>query len=130
MLQVERGTANSNILFLYPPHNKVVGGYTGLNLSVHPSVRPSVDRIVSSRYLPYYLRNHFNIWNHYYIGLEGVSRFRIFLNHKNCIFGGFSIGKIRLILGDGRVLTVPSLILSRLISFLVCRYSLYRRCVA
>ena len=33
---------NICLVFLYPPHNEVVGGYTGFNLSVRPSVRLSV----------------------------------------------------------------------------------------
>ena len=40
------------LMLLYPPHNEVVGGYTGFTPSVRPSVRPSVCPSVRPSRMP------------------------------------------------------------------------------
>ena len=61
-----------------PASTKLIGGYTGITLSVCPSVRPSVypsvDRIVSALYLQQYLSDPFHICTSYQATSEGVSR--------------------------------------------------------
>ena len=68
-------------LLLYPPAStKLIGGYTGITLSVCPSVRlslcPSVDRIVSALYLQEYSSDPFHICTSYQATSEGVSLVR------------------------------------------------------
>ena len=65
--------------FIIPPAStKLKGGYTGITLSVCPSVRPSVcpsvDRIVSALYLQQYSSDPFHICTSYQATSEGVSR--------------------------------------------------------
>ena len=61
-------------LFIIPPAStKLKGGYTGFTLAVCPSVRPSVDRIVSALYLQQYSSDPFHICTSYQATSEGVS---------------------------------------------------------
>ena len=54
---------------IIPPQTKF-GGYTGMSLSVCPSVRPSVclsvDRILCAQLLLYYCTNFFQTWYSYW----------------------------------------------------------------
>ena len=57
--------------FIIPPAStKLIGGYTGITLSVCPSV----DRIVSALYLQQYSSDPFHICTSYQATSEGVSR--------------------------------------------------------
>ena len=61
------------IPLLYPPLNEVEGEYT---------VRPSVDRIVSTLYLLQYLPDPFHIYTSYQATSEGVSRVEFFFQNS------------------------------------------------
>ena len=65
-------------LIIPPASTKLKGGYTGITLSVCPSVRlsvcPFVDRIVSALYLQEYSSDPFHICTSYQATSEGVSR--------------------------------------------------------
>ena len=75
--------------FLYPPpcFNEAERGYTGITLSVCPSVClsicPSVDRIVSVLYLQQYSSDPFYICTSYQATSEGVSRVMPVSKFKN-----------------------------------------------
>ena len=60
-------------LIIPPASTKLIGGYTGITLSVCPSVCPSVDRIVSALYLQEYSSDPFHICTSYQATSEGVS---------------------------------------------------------
>ena len=66
----------SERLYYTPASTKLIGGYTGITLSVCPSV----DRIVSSLYLQQYSSDPFHICTSYQPTSEGVSKkfWRIF----------------------------------------------------
>ena len=64
---------------------KLIGGYTGITLSVRPSVCPSVDRIVSALYLQEYSSDPFHICTSYQATSEGVSRVMPISKFKNLI---------------------------------------------
>ena len=65
-------------MLLYPPHNEVVGGYTGFTPSVRPSVRlsvrPSVPHAVSALYHLQLWMDSFHIRHKWSLQWEGVSR--------------------------------------------------------
>ena len=77
-----------------PASTKLIGGYTGITLSVCPSVRPSVrlsvcpsvDRIVSALYLQQCSSDPFHICTSYQATLEGVSRLMPVSKFKNLKF--------------------------------------------
>ena len=73
-----------------PASTKLIGGYTGITLSVCPSVRlsvcPSVDRIVSALYLQQYSSDPFHICTSYLTTLEGVPRVMPVSKFKNLKF--------------------------------------------
>ena len=79
----------SGVLYasLYPPlphaSTKLKGGYTGITLSVCPSV----DRIVSALYLQQYSSDPFHICTSYQGTSEGVSRGMPVSKFKNFKFG-------------------------------------------
>ena len=59
---------------------KLKGGCTGFNVvhpSVFPSVRPSLDGIMSALYLQQYLLDPFHIYRAYQPTPEGVSRVKV-----------------------------------------------------
>ena len=70
--------SSTNTVIIPPASTKLKGGYTGITLSVCPSVRlsvcPSVDRIVSALYLQQYSSDPFHICTSYQATSEGVSR--------------------------------------------------------
>ena len=68
--------------FLYPRFNEVERGYTGITLSVCPSV----DRVVSALYLQEYSSDPFHIRTSYQATSEGVSRVRPVSKFKNLKF--------------------------------------------
>ena len=64
------------ILFLYPPHNEVVGGvywFHSVRPSVCPSVRPSVPHAVSALYHLQLWMDSFHIRHKWSLPWEGVS---------------------------------------------------------
>ena len=63
-------TALVNSIIIPPASTKLIGGYTGITLSVCPSV----DRIVSALYLQQYSSDPFHICTSYQATWEGVSR--------------------------------------------------------
>ena len=73
------------VTFLYsfytPYFNQVERGYTGYTLSICLSiclsVRPSVDKIVSTLYLPQYLLDPFHIYTSYQTTSEVVSHVKV-----------------------------------------------------
>ena len=73
-----------------PTSTKLKGGYTGITLSVCPSVRPSVcpsvDKIVSALYLQQYSSDPFHICTSYQATKEGVSRVMPVSKFKNLKF--------------------------------------------
>ena len=73
-----------------PASTKLIRGYTGITLSVCPSVRPSVcpsvDRIVSALYLQQYSSDPFYICTSYQATSEGVSRVMPVSKLKNLKF--------------------------------------------
>ena len=72
------GNLATTWLVIPPASTKLIEGYTGITLSVCPSVRlsvcPSVDRIVSALYLQQYSSDPFYICTSYQATSEGVSR--------------------------------------------------------
>ena len=80
-------------IFIPPTSTKLKGGYTGITLSVCPSVRlsvcPSVDKIVSALYLQQYSWDPFHICTSYQATKEGVSRVMPVSKFKNLNFGEF-----------------------------------------
>ena len=77
LLKCVESTIETLLGFLIPPAStKLKGGYTGFTLSiclsVHLSVCPSVDRIVSALYLQQYLSDPFHICTSYQATSEGV----------------------------------------------------------
>ena len=79
------------ILIIPPASTKLIGGYTGITLSVCPSVRlsicPSVDRIVSALYLQEYSLDPFHICTSYQATSEGVLRVMPISKFKNLKLG-------------------------------------------
>ena len=77
-----------------PPLPKLKGGYTGftlsvctsVRLSVHLSISPSVDRILSALYLQQYSLDPFHICTSYQATPEGVSRVMFVSKFKNLKF--------------------------------------------
>ena len=69
-------------LFIPPASTKLIGGYTGITLSVCPSV----DRIVSALYLQQYSLDPFYICTSYQATSEGVSRVMSVSKFKNLKF--------------------------------------------
>ena len=73
-----------------PTSTKLKAGYTGITLSVCPSVRPSVcpsvDKIVSALYLQQYSLDPFHICTSYQATKEGVSRVMPVSKLKNLKF--------------------------------------------
>ena len=74
------------LLIIPPTSTKLKGGYTGITLSVRPSVRPSVDKIVSALYLQQYSSDPFHICTSYQATKEGVSRVMPVSKFKNLKF--------------------------------------------
>ena len=60
--------------------------YTGFIISVHPSVRLSVDRIVSALYLPQYSLDPFHIYKSYEAISEGVIYVMLYAKFQNLNF--------------------------------------------
>ena len=77
-------------LIIPPASTKLIGGYTGITLSVCPSVClsvcPSVDRILSALYLQQYSSDPFHICTSYQATSEGVSRVMPVSKLKNLKF--------------------------------------------
>ena len=69
-------------LIIPPASTKLIGGYTGITLSVCPSV----DRIVSALYLQQYSSDLFHICTSYQATSEGVSRVMPVSKFKNLKF--------------------------------------------
>ena len=69
-------------LIIPPASTKLIGGYTGITLSVCPSV----DRIVSALYLQQYSSDPFHICTSYQATSEGVSRVMPVSKFKNLKF--------------------------------------------
>ena len=81
-----RETARWLTSLLYPPAStKLKGGYTGITLSVCPSV----DRIVSALYLQQYSSDPFHICTSYQATSEGVSHVMPVSKFKNLQFWRF-----------------------------------------
>ena len=80
-------------IFIPPASRKLIGGYTGITLSVCPSVRPSicpsVDRIVSALYLQEYSSDPFHFCTSYQATSESVSRVMPISKFKNLKFWRF-----------------------------------------
>ena len=70
------------VLIIPPASTKLIGGYTGITLSVCPSV----DRIVSALYLQQYSLDPFHICTSYQATSEGVSRVMPVSKFKNLKF--------------------------------------------
>ena len=66
--------------------NEVERGYTDFTLSVRPSVRPSVDRIVSALYLQQYSSDPFHFCTSFQATSKGVSRVKVVSIFTNLIF--------------------------------------------
>ena len=71
-----------NIMFIPPASTKLKGGYTGITLSVCPTV----DRIVSALYLQQYSSDPFHICTSYQATSEGVLRVMPIQKFKNLTF--------------------------------------------
>ena len=73
-----------------PASTKLKGGYSGITLSVCPSVSPSVcpsvDRMVSALYLQQYSSDPLHIYTSYQATSEGVSRVMPVSKFKNLKF--------------------------------------------
>ena len=69
-------------IIIPPASTKLIGGYTGITLSVCPSV----DRIVSALYLQQYSSDPFHICTSYQATSEGVSRVMPVSKFKNWKF--------------------------------------------
>ena len=72
-------------IFIPPASTKLKGGYTGITLSVCPSV----DRIASALYLQQYSSDPFHICTSYQTTSEGVSHVMPVANSKIWNFGEF-----------------------------------------
>ena len=70
------------VCYYTPASTKLIGGYTGITLSVCPSV----DRIVSALYLQQYSSDPFHICTSYQGTSEGVSRVMPVSKFKNVKF--------------------------------------------
>ena len=70
------------MVIIPPASTKLIGGYTGITLSVCPSV----DRIVSALYLQQYSSDPFHICTSYQATSEGVSRVMPISKFKNLKF--------------------------------------------
>ena len=73
---------SGHVLIIPPASTKLIGGYTGITLSVCPSV----DRIVSALYLQQYSSDPFHICTSYQATSEGVSRVMPVSKLKNLKF--------------------------------------------
>ena len=82
--------------FLYPRFNEVERGYTGITLSVCPTV----DRIVSALYLQEYSSDPFHIRTSYQATSEGVSRVMPVSKFKNLKFLRFFLKFVTLTLSS------------------------------
>ena len=115
-------------IFVIPPAStKLKGGYTGITLSVCPSV----DRIVSALYLQQYSSDPFHICTSYQATSEGVSRVMPVSKLKNLVIYNFDFVFFWLVVfGQFPPLPLPSTVQDGFFPYLVHLINSMRGCVA